>query len=128
MATAAPELYPFSTQDGKAVPAEIIRPKKLIWWPLLTAVNKAIVIPDGMMTAYIFSTATCVLKVGGTAFASFLAGTEYTDAMLIPADTVVTVSLAPGDAFIWPLAAGTIYLSAIEQWAALSQQIQSRTQ
>lgn len=124
----APELYPFSTQDGQAIPVEIIKPTKLIWWSLIKNVAKIVTIPAGMNTAYALSSGDCLFRVGTPNFTSNTQDTVMDNTMFIPANTIITVALIPGAASFWPLISGNIYLSAIQQWASLSQSLQSRTQ
>lgn len=120
--------YPLATQDGQAVPLEIVKAASFLFAVLVNGVNKQLTIPAGIVTAYVMSTVNCVLKNASAPFTALAADTVYADSMFIPADHLTTIQLTPGTINIWPLGAGTIYITGIEQWAALSQALQAKTQ
>jgi hypothetical protein len=119
-------VYPFSTSDGKAVPVDIASPVGLVAWDFVLATPLAITIPAGYETAWAYATATCVLKLGVGALPTALVdGTNYPASILIPAYTMITLLLVPGSAAILGLeSGGSLYINAIEQWAALAHQRQ----
>lgn len=128
MGTPVKGQYPLATQDGQAVPLEIVKAANFLFAVLVANVNKPVTIPAGLVTAYVLSTVNCVLKNASAAFTALAADTNYPDAMFIPSDHLTTLQLTPGVINIWPLASGTIYITGIEQWAALSQALQAKTQ
>ena len=120
-------LYPLTTQDGRAIPLDIVKPSSLIYWNLVKDTEKTVVIPAGFEVCFAFSTAHCYLRNADVAIGVPAEATEYTDTMLIVSDSILTLNLTPGAGRrIMPLGDGVIYLSAVKQWAALVQDIQSR--
>lgn len=126
MATVPIGIYPLSTQDGRDIPLDIIKPLSLILYDLVANAIKTINVPTTVKLTYIYSRVDCIIKFNSTLLPyPMLQDTIYTDAMFIPAATPVSVVVNSGVGSILPLASGRIYLSFVEQWASLSQPIQS---
>lgn len=123
---AASELYPLSTQDGQAIPFDIVKPSSLVFWTLVADTQKNATIPAGFVTGFFFCTTDCVFRNADVTLVGMAEATEYADAIFIPSNTVVSVTLTPGASKIMPLGNGTLYLSKVQQWAALVQTIQSQ--
>lgn len=120
-------LYPITTQDGRPIPMEIVKPSSLIYWELVSGVEKVVTIPAGFAVCFVVTTANCFIRNADVTFGAVAEDTEYADAILLPADNVVTLNLTPGAGRrIYPLSDGVIYLSAVKQWAAMVQDMQSR--
>lgn len=119
-------VYPFSTQDGKSIPVDITAPVALTTSNFLAGTSEALTIPAGYEVAWLYATQDCVLKIGGAAIPGTLVeGVSYEKAMFIPSFTILTALLAPGSASITGVGgAGTLYINAMEQWAALAHQRQ----
>lgn len=120
--------YPFSTQDGQAVPLEIVKPVSLIFWNIINGSDKTITIPAGYGSVYVFSSIACIFRNIDMAFATFVEATEYTKSIFVPANTVVSMQVESGTGHIFGLGTGRLYMSSIEQWASLSQSLQSSVQ
>jgi len=125
--TAPKELYPFSTQDGRAIPVDIAMPVSLVAFSFTANTPQGIIIPAGFTTCYVFASKDCILRLNNTALpAGLVSGTEYDNAIFIPGNLPMTLLLAPGNAQLLGGAnAGTLYLNSIEQWAALHQPAQT---
>lgn len=125
---AATDLYPFSTAKGDAVPLEIVRPKSLTAFAFAVNTAADITIPAGYTTCWLYATEDCVLRLSATNLPNALvSGTEYADAIFIPANTPISVFLAAGEASLLGLAtAGILYINSITQWAALQQSLQTQ--
>lgn len=118
---AANDLYPFSTQDGKAVPLEIVKPLSLVTWTTVANTPKAIVIPAGA-AAWVYSTKDIVLSFEDTALpAALVQGIVYPNAIFIPALTPMVIELIAGPAYLLSVEVATFYLNVITQYAALAQ-------
>ncbi len=127
---AVPGLYPLSTQDGKAIPLDVVSPLSLIPFTLVAATPKAITFPVGYSLVYLYSTVTCFIQFNENVLpAALVDATEYVDAMMLPADTIVTAYVGDGiealNASVVASAAGVLYVNSVEHWAALVQRLQS---
>lgn len=126
MATTPAGIYPLSTQDGRDIPFDIIKPLSLIFYTLAANVVKTINIPTTVKLAYVYSRVDCLVRFNATALPyPVVQDTVYSDAIFIPAATPVSVVVNSGVGSILPFTSGNIYISFVEQWASLSQPIQS---
>lgn len=125
MATEPVGIYPLSTQDGQDIPLDVVKPLSLIFYNLAVNADKTINVPVGAKIAYIYSRVDCLIRFKVGAFPALVQGTVYDDTIFIPAGIPITVVVTPGEGHVIGFATGTIYFSYIEQWAALSQLIQS---
>lgn len=119
---ALPEgIYPFSTQDGKTIPLDIIKVRSIIVQPFVKTGMMALVIPADAVVAVLYSKAGCVLRFGDTVVPSvFPEGEEVSNCILIPEGGIITTVLTPGTASVIGLdGPGTLYIQLIEQWAAI---------
>jgi len=123
----ATELYPLSTQDGKHIPLDVVRPLGLTTFTVTLNDATNIVIPALYNLVWVYSTVSCVLAMPGLLLPSALvSGTDYADSVFIPADTLMTLVVTPGDCMVLGLSgSGTLYMNSIEQWAALVQNRQA---
>lgn len=127
MATSSPidkQLYPFSTEDSKAIPLDIIRPLAVLK-KNFTAVITPLVIPAGWKVASFFSSTGCFLEVEATSLAAPLVdGTIYSNTLFIPPNCVVTATIVEGPARIasYDGAAGFLIIQHIQKWAGLALQ------
>lgn len=117
-------VYPFSTQDGKAIPLDIIRPKGLIicaFTPAALLTVSHCTIPDGTVVGVLTSSAECIVRFGPEDIPSVLEdGTLYEDTVFIPAGGGVTVVLQPGPISVTGTnKAGALFIQIIDQWAGL---------
>lgn len=128
MATAASDqLYPLSDNAGKAIPLDIIRPLGAIKWALPFNAALPITIPADFALVSMFSDVDCVLDFTGDLVYPAADATAYESALIIPADTILTVALpSAGAAKLIPLSAdaGTVVMNCIQKWAGLGLQRQ----
>jgi hypothetical protein len=118
------QVYPFATQDGKAIPLDIINPKGVI--PVaFTQVVKAFVIPDGYEVGALYSTEDSLVRFGNTIPNALVDGTLYDNAVIVPSKAMVTSGITPGNVYVKGLSAsGVLYIQLIEKWAGLGLQMQ----
>lgn len=120
-------VYPLSTQDGQAIPLDIVKPSALIFWNLAATVERTVTIPAGFDVCYVFSTTNCLIHNNVTSFGTPVEDHVYPDSALVLANTILILNFVPGaNRRIYPLGNGVIYLSAFQQWGALTQQLQTR--
>lgn len=128
MATAASQqLYPLSDESGKAIPLDIIRPLGSIKWALPFDAALPITIPAEFALVSMFSNVDCVLDFTGDLVYPAANATLYASALIIPADTILTVAIpSNGAARLIPLGAkaGTVVMNCIQKWAGLGLQRQ----
>lgn len=117
------QLYPFSTEDNKSIPLDIIRPLALKKVALASAVLSTLVVPATWKLASFYCPAGCYIQFFNETLPTPLVdGTEYLDTLFVPPSCIVTSTVIAGNAKILMLGAGTSYLIAqnIQKWAGLS--------
>jgi hypothetical protein len=116
-------LYPLSTQDGKAIPLDVVKPASMVSYNFAANTAGAIVIPASYGLCYVFATQNCILRLSATALpAGLVSGTEYQDTFFIPANTLMTIFLTGGAAQLLGGAyAGSLNICSVEQWGAFLQ-------
>ena len=117
------QLYPFSTEDNKSIPLDIIRPLSIIRKALASAVLSTIVIPASWKLASFFCPAGCYVQFFTETLPTPLVdGTEYVNTLFVPPNCIVTSTVLAGNAKILMLGTGTSYLVVqnIQKWAGLS--------
>ena len=113
------ELYPFATQDGKAVPLEIIQPTAMVMLDITTSYS-TLALPDSLNLAAIFASCDCVIDLTGAA-TTLTSGTLYNSMLFVPASTVVMAKLETVTAKIRAVSdSGVIFIQGVERWAALN--------
>lgn len=116
-------IYPFSTQDGKVIPLDIIKPLGIIVCAFEAAggIVATSVIPGGSVVGVLTSDADCFVQFGLPSLPSALVNnTLYLDTVFILANAVVTVTLPPGAISIVGRAkAGSLVIQIIDQWVGL---------
>lgn len=122
MATSAlDQLYPFSTEDGNAIPLDIVRPMWLLVNALPAAAVTVVTIAADVVNASVFASINCFIDFSG---AGPYAGLPYemTDGLFLPANTLLTVALPrTGAVNVVPLQpdAGFIVLQQVTKWAGI---------
>lgn len=121
MATTPPVgIYPFATQDGKAIPLDIIKPKGIIFQSFTAGASAQITIPADATVGVIFSDKACAIGFG-VDVPALVANTYYPTTALIPVGSIVTLALTPGTAYVRGLTdSGNIWIQLIEKWAGLA--------
>jgi hypothetical protein len=113
-------LYPFATQDGKAIPLDIIKSSGLMLRTFGVSAA-SFTIPAGVAVAALIASNPCVLRFGTTLPDNLVEDELYSDTILIPKDMVVTASVVPGTAYVKGLTStGKLYLQFFEKWAGLA--------
>lgn len=113
-------IYPFATQDGQAIPLDIISPAGLIRKSFISAASSVVVLPEGYSVG-VFYSSTDVLVSFGADHVTLADGAVSTDTMLVPAGTLVTAAFNSGNAYVKGLASsGDLYIQLIEKWAGLA--------
>jgi len=114
-------LYPFSTQDGKVIPLDIIRPSALVKLSPTASIAGPLAIDISYSIGVFMSDVDCLVRFGSTISLPLGAGTIYTNVLLVPANTL-TVSVIPASPLYYATAgevAGTLWIQLIAKWAGL---------
>lgn len=122
-------LYPLSTQDGKAIPLDIVKPKGLAFFNIPVTGSLAVdaIIPTGYKVCWLYATQDCIIKFSAVNLpVPLVEGTNYEDAVFIPAQTPIVIAVTEGEASLVGLgdSAGILYINHVEQWAAMLQRQQ----
>lgn len=114
-------VYPFATQDGKAIPLDIIKGNAVIVLPFTAGGLSTCTLPDYAVVGVLISKKGCMVQLGDTPVTGEpIAGDLIPNAVIIPDSGIVTVALEPGQLSVRGLdAAGILYIQLIEQWAAI---------
>lgn len=119
--TTPANVYPFATQDGKAIPLDILRPSGIMILTFQVATESFFIIPNGYEVGIFFSPTWVLARFGQPFTVPVLNNTLYTDALIIPSGTMTVASLTQGPCYIKGLTEnGTLYLQLIEKWAGLA--------
>lgn len=114
------QAYPFATQDGKAIPLDVIKSKGIMLLNL-TSVASSFTIPEGKEVAILLASTLSVIQPGNTLPDALISGTEYPGGLFIPSGIAVSALLAPGAYKAKTVTgAGTVYIQFIEKWAGLA--------
>ena len=120
------QLYPFSTEDNKAIPLDIIRPVALLRQAISASSLAALIIPDGWAVASFYSPTGCLIQfVDTTLPVSPADGVAYANTLLVPPNCVVTSTILAGASRVLGLS-GTSYIivQQIQKWAGIALQRQ----
>lgn len=123
MATQIPrELYPLSTRSGDAIPMDIIKPEKVVILDVAPNSVTAHTFAEDNKILVLYATVDTVLSFSGASMvAPVPEGTYLTDAIFIPAFTIITCESIAGSGKIVSLVdTGTLVIQVVEKWAALA--------
>lgn len=130
MATAQDQLYPMSTEDGEAIPLDIIRPLDVQAVAFAAEAHTAITFTAGQKYCSVCATVDCVVDLTDSQTYPFVSSTS---GFVVSAGAVYTIQLpeAPATARIIPLnaaEAGSFRVTGIQKWAGigLARQLQQR--
>lgn len=122
-----PKRYPMSTQDGQAIPLDILRPHSLLSLTIATGISSAAIqIPTNVEVFSLLSECDAILQFG----ASNVVATDLTtgvlknDAIYIPKDMVIFLS-PPIDVTHFAIIprltqSGVAIIQFLESWNSLS--------
>lgn len=114
-------IYPFATQDGKAIPLDIIKPEGILLQTFGVGSSSSFTLPEGSLVGTFTATSACLVRFGTDLPGSLAADTLYAETLLIPAETTVTCALTAGLVYVIGLVEeGTIYVQLIKKWAGLA--------
>jgi hypothetical protein len=136
MATTSPaakELYPLSTQDGYAIPLDVIYPQGLIKKSIPSSGLASFAVPTTFKIASFYSLEGCIVQFGnGTLVNPMADGAEYLDSLLIPPGFMLVAAVTTG-AGNWTVESltgivGTLWIQEVRKWAdmALARQVTGR--
>jgi hypothetical protein len=118
--SASDQVYPFSTQDGKAIPLDIINPAGVIYQVFTNTASSLITIPGNYTVGTFKADADSIISFGAD-LGALVANTLHANTIFLPANVIVTSVIVPGSAYVRGLtASGTVYLQLIQKWAGLS--------
>ena len=117
--TAPTNLYPFATQDGKAIPLDIIRPSALLSLAVNTTAAGPVDITNAYSVGVFFSAVECLVGFGASVGYPLTTGVLHTNTLLLPANTILVSSLPSNIIYVSAEKAGILYLQLIEKWAGL---------
>lgn len=119
------DTYPYSTENGSAVPLDVIKAKSLMILDVSTTPT-TIQIPRGSRVATICSDTDCVIQLTDRPSQTLQPSTAthntfIDDALMIHKDHILSVVVEEGDAHVVSLeGSGTMYIQLVEQWASIS--------
>lgn len=111
--------YPFATQDGMAIPLDVIRPNRVHLVGLQVSDVTFTLSPEAQVAVF-YSTTACVVSLGSDTKA-IAVGNTIEDALYIPANTAVVSTVSGGTKRVGTfLTTGTLVVQEIERWAGLA--------
>lgn len=115
------DLYPFATQDGKAIPLDIIKPAFLY----MCNVASTVVVPTKYQVVAIHAiNVDALVRFGEDLVIPLTSGVYYENTVYIPKNGVVMVALPDNTLHIYPSNTGIVYVQGMEKWAGLGLQKQ----
>lgn len=113
------EIYPFSTQDGKAIPLDILKPSHLFHIPFTTT-SSSVELPENVQVAMFMASVSAIISFG--AAVSFAGGSwNQVDSLYVPKDIIVSSTIKDRTLHIRGVAEpGSLWVQIIEKWAGLA--------
>lgn len=126
MLNAPSEAYPFATQDGKAIPLDILRPSNFMYLDTIIT-SAAFTLPAGSKVATFLASENCLLRFDA-AVPAIVSGTPITDCLFLPKNVIVISSVLSEKIHARTIAASSasIFIQCIEKWAGLAMDSQYR--
>ena len=115
--SAAAQLYPLSTEDGKSIPLEVIRPLGAF---VLSVADEATFTTGAYPVVSIRCTKDAVLVFDSSVVIS--EGVDIADALILPAETIITAAIpvsTPSKIKLMEEGPATLYVQYIQKWAGL---------
>lgn len=114
------QIYPFSTQDGKAIPLDIVQSKGFLF-KSFTLTAASFTVPADKLVGVCFASESCLIRVAQTLPSSLTEDFDYSDTLLLPKGMAVTTVFTPGIYYVRGLdLAGTVYIQFVEKWVGLA--------
>jgi hypothetical protein len=114
-------VYPFATQDGKAIPLDIIKGTATIILPFTAGGIVASTIPPGSIVGVFMTDKACLVQFGTSLAIPLVENDLIYDSVFVPERGIVTVALTPGPIRLVGMSGpGTLVIQLIEKWAALA--------
>lgn len=111
--------YPFSTQDGKAIPLDILKTKGLIIQEYNIGSDALITIPAEAEIAVLIASQDCIISVGEIV-GPIVNNTLKAKAYYIPKATAVTITVEPGSCYVrGHTLGGVLSVQLIERWVGM---------
>jgi len=125
MATTAAQdqLYPFSTEDNKSIPLDIIKPLSIIVLDVSAGALSTFVVPADWKVATFFCEKGCVVEFATANIpATPVSGVEYPTALFVPPNCVVTATVIEGTASVGVLGSGVskLVIQQVQKWAGMA--------
>ena len=118
--TAISEIYPYATQDGKAIPLDILKPSYLLALPFTADASASIALPAGAQVGMLISDVAAVVSFHA-ALTSLSGSYTLEKALIIPEKAIVSTVLLASPLYVRGVAeSGTLYIQIIEKWAGLA--------
>jgi len=121
------QLYPFSTEDNKTIPLDVIRPVALFKLDISASGISSITIPSGWKVASFYSPGGCFVQfVAATLTNPLVSNIAHATTLFIPPGCIVTSTVLEGAGKVIPLSGSSTYLVAqqIQKWAGVALQRQ----
>ena len=116
------QIYPFSTEDSKAIPLDIIRPVALLRKAISSTALNSLTIPADWAVASFYSPSGCLIQfVDTTLPITPVDGTVYSNCLFVPPNCVVSSTCLPGAAKVLGLGgASFLIIQQVQKWAGLA--------
>lgn len=113
------DVYPLATQDGKAIPLDVLKPAAFVKLALTTT-EAAFDLGEYRLASFL-ATADVILRFGTVTIGFITSGIPVPDALFLPQGTYIMALMPVGTFRAKTLGAATadVYVQCIEQWAGL---------
>ena len=115
------EVYPFATQDGKAIPLDILKPSWLFLHGFTVDGNSSLTLPASDLVSVFISSEAVIVSFEDVLDSAIVAGMQLPKALYVPKGVIVTCAIPSQQLHARGVAeAGTLYIQIIEKWAGLA--------
>ena len=115
------DIYPFATQDGKAIPLDILKPSGLILHAYTEGSASTLIIPEQYQVGMFLATTSCLVCFGEELVKPFVDSIIYENTLLVPSGNVVSSAIRhPSLSIIGLNEGGQLYIQLIDRWAGLA--------
>lgn len=114
-------VYPFATQDGKAIPFDILKPSSLIIRSFTSAAVETLTLATDVQVANFLATQDCLVSFEDSLAVITVTGTVYPKTLIVPAGIVVASVCASTNVYVRGLSAsGNLFIQTVEKWSGLA--------